>query len=226
MLRRLSAFIFAITGLTQASSFYSISLDTAALAGHAAAPFYFAAQLTDGSWTGNGNNAVIMSSFDFGAGGGVAGFPFTVGMAFGDMGSSVVLTDASLTNYFYQAFQPGSRLSFQLEVTLNDEAGFPDGLALFILDSTLTPIPTTMGGPPDAWLLVDLYSTGAFVLQFDGDTSRSPAAGGPPIAFGSEVTEVPEPVAGLFAGLLALLAIPAARFRRRERGARGRRGRL
>lgn len=200
----------AVAGGLMGATIYEVELQTAQMVAHPAAPFYFAVQMADGSGTGNGNNAAILSGFDFGVGGSATGTPTAIGLAFGELSAGVLLTDGGPLNYFYQPFLPGSLLSFRLEVTLNEEPAGPDGLAFYILDSSFTPIPTT-GGPPDAWLLVDIYPSGMLVQFSGGDTTRSPAAGGLPIGFDAGLRGVPEPVGYVPVGLLWLVVFRVVR---------------
>lgn len=91
-------------GGSPASVTYWVNLDTTPLIGHPAGPFAVAFQLADGSATGNGNNAVVVSSFQFGPGGAPSQTPVVTGSAFGDLSSSVSLTDSGPVNFLLHSF--------------------------------------------------------------------------------------------------------------------------
>jgi hypothetical protein len=204
-----------------AGAIYNINIDTAPLVGDVAQPFYLAFQLADGSGTGDGNNAAFISGFVFDGGGAPFGSPLTLGSAFGDLSSSVILTDSGFPNVFAQAFTPGTNASFQLALTANVDPGFvADEFTVSILDQTLTPIPTSVGPFFDALLAITIDAQNPTIEVFSGDTSRSPTGGGPPIAIRSpEVVQAPEPdtIAGaLLAGFFALSAHFRTRWRKRR----------
>ena len=46
----------------------TVTLDTSVLIGSQAGPFFIGFQLADGSLTGDGNNAAVVSNFQFGGG--------------------------------------------------------------------------------------------------------------------------------------------------------------
>ncbi len=199
---------------------YQVSLDTSPLVGSAAGPFSVSFQMSDGSGTGDGNNAAILSAFMFGTGAS-SGSPLLIGSALGDLSSGVVFTDASGIAFFAQTFTPGSVLQFQLDLTTNVDGGpIADAFTFFILDSTLTALPTTAGAPFDMLAEIDIDSANPTVMTFAGDTSRSPSAGGDPIGLSAPtfVSTVPEPNSALLAlpvGLLAMLRLRV--YRRRLR---------
>src|SRR5437879_5426013 len=100
---------------------YTVSLNTAMLQGHPASPFSIAFQLTDGSATGDSNNTITISAFNFG-GGNASGSPNTLGGVTGSLNTKVALTDSLFLNYFIQPFTPGTQLSFQVSATNNIDA--------------------------------------------------------------------------------------------------------
>lgn len=211
---KLGLMLLCVPLLLNADVIYQVSLDTAALGGSSAGPFWLALQLSDGSGTGDGNNAAILSGFDFG-GGGPAGSPLLIGSASGDLSSTVVLTDSAGIGYFAQGFTSGSHLQFQLDLTTNVDSGaIPDAFILSVLDQTLTPIPTAAGFPLDMLAEIDIDSDHPAVHTFAGDTSRSPAAGGSPIGLAApDISSVPEP--GSCVLLASALAAAALRHRKR-----------
>jgi hypothetical protein len=112
-----------------------VQINTAPLVGNAFGPFAVDVQLTDGSGAGDANNSVTLSALTFGAGQ-ATGSPLLLGGASGDLGSSVVLTDATFFNEFTQTFQPGAALGFDLSFTTNVDAGtIPDGITFALLDA-------------------------------------------------------------------------------------------
>src|SRR5438132_5856873 len=106
-------FLTLVVSAVQASVIKTITLDTSALGGFPNGPFSLAFELVDGSGTGDGNNSVVLSSFKFGAGSPV-GSPLILGSAFGDLSSTVTLTDANSASIFVQTFTAGNTLSFVL----------------------------------------------------------------------------------------------------------------
>jgi hypothetical protein len=185
---------------------YNVSLDTTPLLSHPAAPFSLSFQLADGSGTGDGNNAAVLSGFTFG-GGTPVGSPILIGSAFGDLTSAIVLTDSGGLGYFAQTFTPGTILGFQLELTTDvDSGGIPDAFFFSILDSSLTALPTSAGSPFDYLAEIDLDSDNPTVFTYAGDVGRSPTAGGGAIGVAAPTvaSDVPEP------GCLLLAAIGLA----------------
>lgn len=189
-------------------------------------PYSLAFEFADGSGTGDGNNAVTMSNFQFGPGGGIVGAPFTSGSASGDLSTSVVLTDAQFGNVFFQGFISGTILQFDLSLTTNvDLGGIPDELIMSILDSSFSPLPTTSSSPLFPLLLVDIDSPNPTVQTFGTDRNQQPAAGGftpflgapvvTSISPGQEPTSIsstPEPSTGWICGIL-LACLTALRTR-------------
>jgi len=200
--------------LTAATIPYSISLNTAPLAGHPAGPFSLNFQLNDGSGTGGANNTAVLSGFLFGLGGGPAGSPILAGGATGSLGTSVTLRDSSFVNSFTQPFVPGNRLSFLAMITNNTDVGpNPDEFSFAILDRTGTELPTTSRFF-DAFFTINNTSPNQTIGAFSSDPTRLPQAGGGPIRTGAaQVQAIPEPgtIRLLSAGLL-LLATWARRY--------------
>ena len=182
---------------------YNVTLNTAPLIGHPAGPFSIGFEFADGSGIGDGNNFVVISNFNFGAGG-PSGPPLTFGIAYGDLSSAVVMTDATPASVFIQSFDPGTTLSFLLQVTTNVDAGTPDEFIMSILNKTFTPIPTTAASPLSPFLQIDIDSSNPTVQTFQSD-----AVGvGQPL-----VSAVPEPSAVL-STLTMLCLVWATRPRR------------
>jgi len=207
--------LFAFASASASSVTYNVFLDTTSLAGNSAAPFSLEFGLADGSGTGDGNNAVVLSNFHFGTGS-ASGSALLGGGASGDLSTSVVLTDTdAISNYFVQGFSPGNSLSFQLQLSTNLESGgLPDTFFFAILDNTFSPLPTLAGAPLDALALINIDNP-LSIQTFGGDVSRSPVAGGDPISRFSapaiSVSEVPEPSTFPVLGLAILASICVSR---------------
>ena len=189
---------------------YWVSLDTAPLIGHPAGPFSLTVQLADGSGTNDGNNAAVVGAFQFGTGGAPSATPTVTGSAFGDLSTTVSLTDSSTVNFFYQTFTPGTSLSFPIVVTANaDAGGILDEFALYVLDNTLTPLPTLAGAPLDIFASINL-TTSPVLKIYAGDTSRSPAGGGGPISIPAPFVVITSP-SGLNLGMQQVGTTSAAK---------------
>ena len=204
-----------------ADTLFKVTLDTGSgVFTNPPGPFSLAFEFTDGSGTGDGNNIVTMSNFEFGLGGAIVGAPFTSGGASGDLSTAVVLTDTGFDNIFFQGFTPGTILQFDLSVTTNvDPGGIPDELIMSILDSSFSPLPTTSSSPLFPLLVVDIDSPNPSVQTFGSDPSQEPAAGGfdffsAPVVTPESLT--PEPSTGFICGIsLACLIAVRTRYGRR-----------
>jgi hypothetical protein len=142
-----------------------------------AGPFSLAFELADGSGVGDGNNSVTLSNFQF-AGGAPWGAPFLGGSVSGDLSSGISFTDASPTSVFFQGFTPGNALSFTIDATTNlDPGGIPDEFIMSLLDSSLSPIPTTSSSPLFPVLVFDIDSANPTVQRFAADLYQPPVAG-------------------------------------------------
>jgi hypothetical protein len=132
---------------------FMVTVNTSSLSGNPAAPFYLDFQLTNGAAV---SNSATISNFSFG-GGSASGAATLDGGASGSLASSVFLTDTSFINEFYQAFTPGSLLSFFVTLSRNVDSSLqPDGFSVAILDNNLFNIPTTGFG--DQLVSVDINS--------------------------------------------------------------------
>jgi hypothetical protein len=179
-----------------------VSLDTAPVAGHPAAPFFLDFQLNPGSGPAPGNTAVL-GDFTF-SGGAPAGSPFLIGGASGDLGTGVTITDGAFSNEFIQQFTPGTQLQFTLDLTTNPATNppmIPDQFSFAILDSTFTEIPTLDPSGSNTFLTINIDSSSPTSLVFGSDPSQSPAGGGPPLDIGPPVvtSAVPEPASFVLA---------------------------
>jgi hypothetical protein len=169
------ALLLAGPALAQTGHF-SVTLDTRALIGSAAGPFQVGFQLADGSETQDGNNAVVVSNFQFG--GGLPALPVCSDYqnAIGDLSSSISLTDLGYFAICEQGFVPGSTFSFDVAYTNNvDSPGPADEFVMVILDKNSVPIPTAAGV---ALLQVDFNSANPLIQVFAGDPTQPEAANG------------------------------------------------
>ena len=174
---------------------YNVTLDTTPLVGHPAGPFYVYAAFTDGSGVDDANNTVTLTDFNFG-GGSALGGPVVFGGATGSLETGVSITDSSFINLFSEQFAPGLQLSFNLDLTLNDDAGgTPDRLTFYILDSSGVALPT-LAPSGDYFFGVDIHSAGPIFDAYGSDPSRTPTVGGAVSISAPSITQisaVPEP---------------------------------
>jgi hypothetical protein len=214
MLKILNAVLFILVGFclcqyARCDTMYLVNIDTAPLIGHPAAPFFFGAVFIDGSGIGDANNTVTLSNFDFHGGASVSS-PLLLGGASGSLSTTTSIIDSSSFNLFEQEFSPGVELTFNLDLTSNDDvSGTPDRLTLYILDNSGNPLPTL--APTGDYLLgADLGSAGP-VLDFYGtDPSRSPSEGNPlaiPAPTVAPTGIVPEPAPIVLLGSIILITL-------------------
>jgi hypothetical protein len=112
------ATLFFLPAMARAGQ-VTVTLDTHALIGNAAGPFYLGFQLADGSLSGDGNNAVTVSNVQFGGGAAIPPGCDPNSGASGDLSSSVTMTDLSVFAICTEAIVPGSTLSFDISYTAN-----------------------------------------------------------------------------------------------------------
>lgn len=145
--------------LSAAAGDYDVTIDTSALIGNPSAPFSLDFQLNDGAGTGSNQNWAGVSLFNFG-GGSATGSATIFGGAAGDLVSGISFHTTSAFNELYQAFTPGSTLSFHISLSETaPSTGTPDSFSFAILDQSLSNIPTT--GIADTLLEVDITDAGA-----------------------------------------------------------------
>ncbi|MHB8747257.1 MAG: NF038129 family PEP-CTERM protein [Gammaproteobacteria bacterium] len=198
-------FILCAAQVARGNALYDVTLNTSALIGHPAAPFYLEFQLNDGVGTGDTNNTAVLSNFTFDSGNAV-GTPTLTGGASGDLTTTVTLNDSTFFNEAYQEFNPGNTLSFRVDLTTSVDPGpQPDQFSFAIFDCTLSEIPTL--SPANALLAADINGPTPVMHAYAGDASSAPKCGGNPIYVpAAVVTSVPLPAAGLLfsAGLMVV----------------------
>jgi len=138
-----AAILFSASS-AKAQSVYTVTMNTAPLAGHGTVMLDL--QLLDGSGLSAdlNNNTVTLSDFNFGTGGASLGNGVPTNGAIGNLATSVTLQDSAFFNEYFESFTPGSSLSFTVTTTnvLNPD-GTPDLFTFAILDSNGNEIPTT-----------------------------------------------------------------------------------
>ena len=144
--------LLATAALAVAAQAYVVTLNTTSLVG--GGTFYVDFQLNDGGAINLGNNHAFITDINLG-GGSVAGPATAWGGVTGDLSGVVSLTDTEAFNEFYQAFLPGSFLSFDLHLTNNFNGAVPDMFGFAILDENLFNLPTHAPGS-DQFLSVEL----------------------------------------------------------------------
>ena len=189
---------------------YAVTIQTSPLATSALSangPFSLDIQLNYGG-SGFGNSATI-NNFVFG-GGSASGSPILSGIAAGSLSSTVTLTGNSTSQFndFNQTFNPGTALSFDVNLSDNPTGVTPDGLAIAILDNTGGQIVTT---DPDEGLSLATFEIGSFgritTATYAGIDNTDPSNLvnlGDYTGVTVSVTSVPEPSA--LAPLACLLA--------------------
>src|SRR5437660_2365416 len=101
---------------------YNVNVNTSALIGHPAGPFYLLFATTDGSGLSDGNNTATISNINF-SGGSALGNPSLFGGVTGDLGTTVSITDTGNLNFFSEAFLACQSLTFTVTVTINHDDG-------------------------------------------------------------------------------------------------------
>jgi hypothetical protein len=154
----LALLLFGSTTALAGTLGLQFGLDTNSI--EAMGTFYLAFQLVDGSGTGDANNTVTLSGFNF-DGGSVAGVPTLYGGASGSLSSGVTLTDSDpFFNAMWQDFVPGPWVTFYATFTNNADSGpFQDMFMMSILDGSQNGIPTVDPSGNNTFLTVTLNGT-------------------------------------------------------------------
>lgn len=195
----------AVASIAHAQIVTRVQVDTSSLIGNPAGPFSLDFQLNDGLGIGDGNNWATLNNFQFGGGSAVPGAT-TFGGAWGSLSSGITITDTDPFNEFYQGFNPGSWLSFDLTLTTHvDMGGTPDIFSFAILDGGLMNLATQSMGS-DAFVEINIDSSMPSIATF-ASADRLITASAMPI---------PEPSTyGLGAAALLALVGMYRRFRQR-----------
>ncbi len=201
------------TGMN-AASVYQFSLDTSSLMlpGNAAqGPFCLEFLYNEGSGDPDSDNTVTLSNFNFGGGGPVAGTAALFGGASGSLETQITITDSEFWNAYTQPFNPGTVLSFRIDLTNNIDAGpdfVPDYFVFAILDGPGNEIPTQslneLGW--SAFLTIQADPAGPIATSYSG---TSLGLGAPSLTEGPGGTATPEPgsILLLAGGLIALSVV-------------------
>ncbi|MDR3406571.1 MAG: PEP-CTERM sorting domain-containing protein [Chthoniobacter sp.] len=190
---------------------YTVTLKTSSLVGNPDGPFSLDLELIAGSNNGthgNVSNTVTLSNFVF-AGGSVQASPnFTLGSESGSVGSSVVLTNSSLTNIYAIGFDTfPTQISFQVDETTNSEVvgtgtPIPDQFSVYLDNNNASTgffVPTTDPSGNNT-LVTSAINSGMIINSVGFSNSVSPDGG--------VTTSVPEPgsAALLLFGAVGLVA--------------------
>ncbi len=217
-LLRFSLPMLLLAAAANAGTIYSVTIGTAPLASDSYLPFYLAFELADGSGTGDGNNAAVVTNVQPADGViiGIAPTVFGNGVS-GDLSTSVQMTDIDSFEYLAQPFFFGNSLSFQLDLTTNVDTPAPDTFLFWLLDSSQVPIPTLATDGLDEFAQIIIDSSLPTVQTYASDVSRQTSAGETLALDAPEFTvTTPEP-AGILTiglGLFGLLALRRARSSR------------
>jgi len=162
---------------------------------------------------GNATNTIVIDNFNFG-GGSASGSPSYIGVASGDLSTSVTLTDNNtfIQNLFFQGFTPGSDISFTVDAqttgggdpTVNSPA---DVFQFFLLGNYT-------GGTSGEALATDDPSGANSLATLVIDDPTNPTLAFNHLLLFQETSAVPEP-ASLSLLLLGLTALGARRWWRR-----------
>jgi len=205
----LIACAFALCGVSSTqAALYFVEVITSPLISNPNAPFYLDFQMNSGG-TGSGNSATV-NNFTF-VGGGPTGSSTVYGNASGDLTTGVSFT-ADPVNAFteiYQSFNPGTKVSFYVNVTANSAPGTPDSFHFAILDSTDLVLPQIPTSAPNT---LDL-----FAIEINGTASAWSWTGtGDYEGISATFTAVPE-ASTYLAGVFALLPFGLQLIRRMGR---------
>jgi hypothetical protein len=154
----LVAVLVALGSTTARADTYAVMFDlnTSAIVGQGT--YALAFQLVDGSGTGDADNTVLLSDFNFG-GGSASGSLLVFGGATGNVATGLTLTNSDpFFNAAIQGFVPGSSLTFDATFTNNLDTPFPDVFLASIVDPQGNGIPT-LDTVNDSFITVTLNGT-------------------------------------------------------------------
>ena len=196
-----SACLLLSSHASHAAITFHVDLNTAALTGNWAGPFYLDFQLNDGSGTFAGVNTLSITNFTL-TGGTPTGSAILAGGATGALTSSVTLTDgANAINELYQGFTDGTtKIGFDVNLTTVSDPSAPDEFTVAILDNTTGQILTN--DPLQLSLVAAAIGSSLTIGGVQTYSSLAPTAG-----VTATVTPVPEPGVGVcLLGELGMLA--------------------
>jgi hypothetical protein len=195
-----AASLLLCASASYAQSVYHVDITTSPLIGNVSAPFSVDFQFIDGGTIGN--NSATISHFTYGGGSPTGGATLIGGAVGGLDFNNVSFNNSSFLQELYQAFTPGTTLSFNVALTGNADVGSPDGFSVAILDNTQGNIPTTGFGSQ----LLQIDVTGAAL------TPQVFAGTGDFAGVTLSVAAIPEPQTyAMFMAGLALVGVAAAR---------------
>jgi hypothetical protein len=188
----LAAIAFLLAGVGRADTLYTFGMNLTPLVSQGV--FTLDLQFVDGSGrpTDLNNNAVKLTDFAFGTGGGALGGGTATGGVSGSLASGVTLKDIAFFNEYMEGFTAGGVLTFQIDTTnVADPGGTPDLFTVAILDSSGNELPTT--GAASEFLDVSLAGgTGPQVSTFGSAAGSRYELSAPVVAAGG-VGAAPEP---------------------------------
>ena len=193
---------------------YTVTLNTAPLAGNTNAPFSLDVVLGSGAQNPNSDNTVTLSNFVF-SNGSVGATTFSNGGETGSMGSTVTLTTSATDDELSQQFSKTvTEIQFSVSMTNTTDNPYPDQFSVSILDGAGNNIQTTDPSGANTLVLANL-GTGQTLASVNA--YRSTANSEAPGVTAAAVPE-PTPAAALLAGL-GVLGL-CARFKAVRRRAR------
>lgn len=201
-----AAALAALPARAHAGSIFNVTVNTNSISGQSGSEVVF--EFSDGDQSGFSNNTATLGSFNLGGGSAGTVDPNSTGPYTGDLSSGLTLQDGTPITAFGQFFDPGSALSFTLDLTTNLDAGpTPDEFSMFIYDPNGNPLTTTSDPTGfDSLLSLNVNSTTPSPSVYASVVTAAPAP----------ATSAPEPSALALAatGLLAVLGLAAVRGRR------------
>jgi len=170
------------TATVASAASYQVNLDTSAVVGHVAGPFYLDFQSI---WGSGSDQAITVSDFVLTGGAFVAGTDVAIGAVTGSVASSLVLAPGvgSVYNEFFQQFEATvSHIQFNVDINGGASGAIPTSFAVSLLDAAnLWAIPTT--GFADTLVMFDIdgantnYSTGMSIGDTAGVQASVPDTG-------------------------------------------------
>lgn len=159
-----TVFWFGSVSSTRADTVDQVIIDTSAANAGGSSPAELIFTLVDGSGTQDGNNTVTLGDLSFGPGASLDPSWDTPNLS-GTLDTSLSLTDNLYESTLGILFNPGSAVSFLLDLTSNiDSGGTPDSFSFVMLDTTGNLIATT--DPTGADTIVDYNIDGSNSAAF------------------------------------------------------------